>query len=223
MSYNKTIAFNAIPVGFTVSPPVYPQKTHDEVSALKDSSYLQGKQEATDFYNNEIKKLREDFETRQKSLLSLIEKKCESVLLDLNHKLPDLVVGLSGRVINSLDLDAENIKSIVLGLLADFGKDEECIEVYLNPADLKLLKSLNDSDKETVKDETESNGFASAIAGIFDGLDGNDSVLMEYPHIKFIEDESLTHGDCQVKSKFGLLDGRVSTKLRRITEEMNGD
>ena len=47
--------------------------------------------------------------------------------------------------------------------------------------------------------------------------------LKGYTNVKFFEDPSLQHGDCQVKSRFGLLDGRISTKLRRLEEEITGD
>jgi len=47
-------------------------------------------------------------------------------------------------------------------------------------------------------------------------------LLPDFPKVKFFEDQSLGRGDCQVKSRFGLLDGRISTKLRRIEEEMKG-
>ena len=68
--------------------------------------------------------------------------------------------------------------------------------------------------------QDEEAGFASAIAGIFDGLDGDDALLEGYPNVKFFEDVSLQSGDCQIKSRFGLLDGRISTKLRKIEDEL---
>ena len=37
------------------------------------------------------------------------------------------------------------------------------------------------------------------------------------------KDASLNSGDCQIKSRFGLLDGRIATKLRKIGEELSGD
>ena len=66
-------------------------------------------------------------------------------------------------------------------------------------------------------------GFASAIAGIFDGLEGDDSLIEGYPNVKFHQDDSLLPGDCQVKSRYGLLDGRISTKLRKVRQELNGN
>ena len=37
------------------------------------------------------------------------------------------------------------------------------------------------------------------------------------------EDRLDQSGDCQIKSRFGLLDGRIATKLRKIEEELRGD
>jgi hypothetical protein len=99
------------------------------------------------------------------------------------------------------------------------------LEVYLSADDLKLLKAftkVDDFSAESVEPKEEQDGFASAIAGIFDNLDGNDALLPDLPHVKFIEDPSLQSGDCQVKSRFGLLDGRIATKVRKIKEELSG-
>jgi len=54
-------------------------------------------------------------------------------------------------------------------------------------------------------------------------LDGDDALLPEFPKVKFFEDAFLIRGDCQVKSRFGLLDGRISTKLRRVEEGLKGN
>ena len=111
-------------------------------------------------------------------------------------------------------------------MIAEFSEEDEKLEVYLNPKDLELLKGLRRTEdvsegEDSQKEEEE--GFASAIAGIFDGLDGDDALLSEYPEVKFFEDDSLQSGDCQIKSRFGLLDGRIATKLRKIEEELRGD
>ena len=112
---------------------------------------------------------------------------------------------------------------MVKSMISEFAEDDERLEVFLSPEDLKLLKSMADSEKAPVNEESaEDEGFASAIAGIFDGIDGDDALLDGFPFVKFFEDSSLESGDCQVKSRFGLLDGRISTKLRKVEEELKG-
>ena len=109
-------------------------------------------------------------------------------------------------------------------MVSDFSGDNEKLEVYLCPQDLTLLKALSKQQdapvQETEPEQDQEEGFASAIAGIFDGLDGDDELLDGYPNVKFFEDSSLNSGDCQIKSRFGLLDWRISTKLRKIEEEL---
>ena len=116
------------------------------------------------------------------------------------------------------------IQSLVKSIIEDFNDDQESLDVFLSKEDLGLLKSLSDKDKEPASSGSDQDeGFASAIAGIFDGIDGDDALLEGYPNVKFFEDPSLQSGDCQVKSRFGLLDGRIATKLRRLEEEIQGD
>ena len=190
----------------------------------KKKSYEQGKLEASDYYQKEIKKLREDYASRQNALLASIQQKIDGVLDELNTRLPKLVVNTTESVLGSIQLDAEMIESLVKSMIEDFNDDQESLEVFLSKDDLGLLKSLSDKDKEpTSSSSDEDEGFASAIAGIFDGIDGDDALLEGYPNVKFFEDASLQSGDCQVKSRFGLLDGRIATKLRRLEEEIQGD
>ena len=75
-------------------------------------------------------------------------------------------------------------------LINEFADEEEKLgKVFLSPEDLKLLKALGrgsstQEDEETMDNQNED-GFASAIAGIFDNLDGEDSVLPDLPRVNF--------------------------------------
>ena len=221
MSYSKTIHFPKPPVGFKVNqigpPPISAEQSQENSLA----EYKRGKDEATSFYKAEIAKLRSSYADAQAQLLSKIDAKVTEVIGKLDHKLPDLVLGLAERVLGQITLDKESIEQIVRGMVAEFSGEDEKLEVYLCPQDLSLLKSMADPEKPAEeKNNQEEEGFASAIAGIFDGLDGDDALLEGYPNVKFFEDSSLSSGDCQIKSRFGLLDGRISTKLRKIEQEL---
>ena len=83
------------------------------------------------------------------------------------------------------------MEGIVRSLIAEFSDKEEKLEVYLCPEDLKLLKALGKKpspQEDTANDQStsEEDGFASAIAGIFDNLDGDDSILPDLPRVKFL-------------------------------------
>jgi flagellar assembly protein FliH len=224
LSYNRSIKFPKQPTGFKVSKIGLPPISLDESEKKSLSEYERGKMEASSFYQAEISQLKSNYASLQDQILTGINSKTEEVLAKLDHKLPDLVIGLAERVLGQIDLDRDAIEKIVKSMVSDFSGDNEKLEVYLCPQDLTLLKALSKQQdalvQETESEQDQEEGFASAIAGIFDGLDGDDELLDGYPNVKFFEDSSLNSGDCQIKSRFGLLDGRISTKLRKIEEEL---
>ena len=223
MSYNRSIQFPKPLSGFKVNnigqSPIPAAQSLENANA----EYKRGKEDATVFYQAEITKLRKDYAEVQSQLLSNIDNKVNEVISKLDRRLPDLVIGLAERVLGQITLNRESIEQIVKSMVAEFSEDDEKLDVYLCPQDLSLLKAFANPEEtvsETAEENQEEEGFASAIAGIFDGLDGDDALLEGYPNVKFFEDSTLQSGDCQIKSRFGLLDGRVSTKLRKIEEEL---
>ena len=121
-------------------------------------------------------------------------------------------------------MDKEAVEEMIKSMISEFADDQEQLEVYLSSEDLSLLKAMADAEKQPQNQAGgDEEAFASAIAGIFDGLDGDDALLEGYPNVKFFEDSSLDSRDCQIKSRFGLLDGRIATKLRKVEEELRGN
>lgn len=222
LSYNKSIAFPIKPKGFRVSSIELPSIPVGKSDQANSESFERGKSEATIFYQKEIEKLRNEYAARQEKLLIILQQRVDQVLAELDNRLPTLVVNMAEKVLGGIELDADMIRSLVKSMIEEFGTEDENLDVFLCPDDLNLLKSLSDKDKAPDSNDDQE-GFASAIAGIFDGIDGDDTLLEGYTNVKFFEDPSLQHGDCQVKSRFGLLDGRISTKLRRLEEEIIGD
>jgi flagellar biosynthesis/type III secretory pathway protein FliH len=224
LSYSKVISFpeppKAFTVGFVGDPPV-PAGDAAENSRI---ALEQGKSETTAFYQEEIRKLRSEYGQRQKDLLSATQTKVDGVLEELDRRLPDLVIGIAERVLGQTPLDRETVEAIIKNMVAEFSNDDEKLEVYLCADDLNLLKAFaRDDEPAPTEGEGEESGFAGAIAGIFEGLDGDDALLEGYPNVSFHEDPTLSRGDCQIKSRFGLLDGRVATKLRKFETELKGE
>jgi len=222
LSYNRSINFPKPLSGFKVDHIGDPPITAAQANENALNEYNRGKAEATAFYQAEISKLRTNYGDSQSKLLASIDTKTNEVIAKLDHRLPDLVIGLAERVLGQISLDRDAIEEIVRSMVSEFSGEDEKLEVFLCPQDLSLLKSMADSEKPAVEEDKgeDEEGFASAIAGIFDGLDGDDALLEGYPNVKFFEDPSLQSGDCQIKSRFGLLDGRVSTKLRKVEDEL---
>ena len=223
LSFNKSISFPSPPKSFEVKfhgPPAV------EVETLNDqklNSFEEGKKEAGSFYLEETNKLKNEYAERQDLLLREISSKVEQTVEQLEQRLPELVMAITERILPTIKLDANAIKSLVLSMIKEFSKEDEKLDIFLCKSDLDLLKGLSRNTDQQENLQSEEGGFASAIAGIFEGLDGDESLLDGYPNVKFFEDESLESGDCQIKSRFGLLDGRITTKIRKVHEELKGN
>ena len=225
MSFNKKIAFNEPPLRFSVKSLSLPPVNVSKVDELIHSSSEEVKKKTEELYLNKFETFTKENGERIEDVLNQVNLKADQTLEQLDSNLPLLVMEIVEKILPGIELKDRNIEQIVRALINEFADEEEQLEVYLSADDLKLLKAftkVDDSSAESVEPKEEQDGFASAIAGIFDNLDGNDALLPDLPHVKFIEDPSLKSGDCQVKSRFGLLDGRIATKVRKIKEELSG-
>jgi flagellar biosynthesis/type III secretory pathway protein FliH len=225
LSFNKKIAFNEPPLRFSVKSISMPPVDASKVDELIHASCEDVKKKTEEVYLSKFNTTTKEYGKRIESILSQINFKADQTLEQLDSNLPLLVMEIVEKILPGIELKDRNIEQIVRTLINEFSDEEEQLEVYLSADDLKLLKAFtkaDDSSSGSDEPKQEEDGFASAIAGIFDNLDGNDSLLPDLPHVKFIEDTSLSSGDCQVKSRFGLLDGRIATKVRKIKEEISG-
>ena len=227
MSFNKKITFPEPPTGFSVRSVRLPSVTAEENAISCQAKFDEGKQTAKQFYLTEINQLQNELAIKQNETFERINQRADQALEMLNANLPSLVMEIVQKILPRVELKDSDIEGMVRSLISEFSDKDEKLEVYLCPDDLRLLKALGKGSSVPLKQENgesvNEDGFASAIAGIFDNLDGEDSVLPDLPRVKFFEDASLSSGDCQVKSKFGLLDGRISTKIRKVMEELSGN
>ena len=224
LSFSKDIQFSSVPKGFEVISFGNPPVAWDESKKLAESEYSNGRDETEKKFSKQLTDFRADLAKRQNDLLSKIQDEAHSTLAELENRLPELLIGLFEHVLPGLKIDGETVEHTVRSLIQEFSDETESLEVYLCPEDLKLLKGLNSPEELDLgpsENLDEEDGFAGAISGIFDNLDGDDSLLPDYPNVRFHEDPSLGVGDCQIKSRFGLLDGRIATKLRRVESSMS--
>ena len=103
----------------------------------------EGKSQATQFYQDEIRKLRDEYGLRQNNLFNSINSKVEETLAELESRLPDLVLGLVERVLPGVEFDCNAIEEIVRSMIKEFTNEDETLEVFLSPEDLALLKGMN--------------------------------------------------------------------------------
>ncbi|MBG31403.1 MAG: hypothetical protein CMI31_15610 [Opitutae bacterium] len=221
MSYNRTISFTEQPKGFTVDylgpEPVPAAEVENRERAAREL----GKREALDEARQELQRMRVEFGDRHDQVLATLQNQFSEMTQELIKRLPELTIALTERILGEISLDREMIVGVVTNLIGEFATEDEKLEVFLSPEDLNLLKAGDKLSKEEPEEVSDTDDFSGALAGLFDGIGGADALLEGYPNVVFHEDTELGRGDCQIKSRFGLVDGRILTKLNKVAEELD--
>ena len=66
----------------------------------------------------------------------------EQTVEQLEQRLPELVMAITERILPTIELDANKIKSLVLSMIKEFSKEDEKLDIFLCKSDLDLLKGL---------------------------------------------------------------------------------
>lgn len=183
----STIAFSE-PLRF-IGLPGQPNTltfTAAELDAAVKGAYERGVSETKAALDAELTKLRADSKALVEGAFSKISERYEIETAQIRALLPRLVSEATSRVIAGVQVDAEIIKSVVKDLLGDVTPGADAVEVQLCPADLARVTGF---DQE---------------------------LRHKFPNIHLTENRELQPKDCVVKTRFGVLDGRVSSKLKSL-------
>jgi flagellar biosynthesis/type III secretory pathway protein FliH len=182
-------------------------------------AYERGKAEAHSAIAAEVEAMRAEISSKMEALLQSMQDRQRETLEQLSQRLPKVVVMAAQKVIDSIEIEASHVQSIVDNILKE-APEGESLKVRLHPDDLTLLKNLREAESHIAPDpESDSVDFAQALSGLFGGGAGGDALALHYPGVDFIEDDTLGRGDCYVESRFGTLDGSISTRLKAMEGE----
>ena len=162
----------------------------EEAENLQQQAHRKGYDKAGDLYNRQILELRKEAVYLQETVLHNIEERFGQAMEEINSSLPELLLSMIRGIWSGLQLDRQTIENIVNEVLSDLSPEEEALEINLFPADFKLLQ--------------EGAGILSD----------------RYPSLKFKENSSLQSGDCLVRSRFGTIDAKVATKIKKLEIEL---
>jgi len=187
----KTIQFESSLRGVELAYHGRPRVDAKEVDRRVAEAYAKGKEEATQYFNNQILSQRSEVQLLLGESLEMIDMKVDKCLRDVLDEIPHLVTNIARRVLADVELDGAMVKAIVDDVISDLPSNRDEIHIFLCDADLNLLLSY--------LEETET----------------------QYPHCKFKLDAALGRADCRVVSNFGAIDARVSTKLKHIEDQLH--
>ena len=162
----------------------------DQLKAELEKSFQAGVQSATEKCNAKVLELRQEMQAHAAGVLKRIEEAHAQLTAALSAGLPELIAAGVWKIIGQDSMPAETLKARVETLVKENCPTNEPVEVRMSAED---IESLNKIDAEFAKN---------------------------HPLLKFIPDETLTHGDCVMETKFGRVDATLKTQMRRMIEEL---
>lgn len=190
MSYFKTISLPDLLKGLRATYFGPPPVKGDEVPRLEEAAYKRGHNDAGTRYNSQILEQRREAKHLQECLFEKFEAEFESIIKEINKRLPGIVMVSVRRVCAGIEPDRVLVENIIGEVMDEGTPDSENLEIFLSTEDFKLVDGkLNFSPER-------------------------------FPKLSIVEDPDLHVGDCMMRSRFGIVDGRMNTKLRRIESEL---
>ena len=190
----RQIDFNAAPLIVSIlngeieaAPEVIDTRvTLEEHEVACDAAYRKGFQDANESLTQQILEQRLEVSQLQDVLFKSLAEQSSTLAQQVSQILPELVMDIARRVMVGMEPDHATVKRIVEETLSEIAPGSADVEVMLHPNDLALV---------------------SGIEKDFD---------QKYPGIKLSSDPELIPGDCRARSRFGMIDARIFTKLQNV-------
>jgi len=160
--------------------------TSEEFDKAVKEAYEKGAEETRKSLEAESEKSREGVKFAAEGALSKLAERHSEALSMMRSLVPNLVTEATARVVAGLPVDAEFVRRVVDDLLNDVAPGAENVEVQLCAEDV------------------------AKVAGF------DQELRHKFPTLRVVENRDIKPGDCLVKTRFGVLDGRISSKMKAV-------
>lgn len=190
MQRRNMIRFSQAPVSISLAAPE-PEKqalafTEEQLEEARREAYQRGFEDAARALEKQMFKQREEVLHLQQETFHSLAKAHESLLAQFQAVLPELALDIAKRALGGVEFSREIIASVVRETLGEIPPDSGAVEVSLHPRDLDFI-ARNDAEFRA-----------------------------RHAEVSFRADADLKSGDCFVRSRFGVIDARLATKLKNI-------
>lgn len=191
MVYSKLVAFDRPLSG--VSAPGMPGRpfTEAEVAKATRDAYGKGVDDARAAADQQMVEFRADIEAMRDGVLKKLSGLEAALIAQIREALPGLAVDISRRLLAGYEPPPEVVSRLCEEALTELFPERENLELVISPRDAEFLKELNPAWTQ------------------------------RYPGLKIRTDTTLSPGDCQVRSRFGLTDARQETKLAALARGLS--
>jgi len=163
-----------------------------ELAAQTEAAYRRGVDDARAVADHQIVELRADLQRVGDGGLRQLAGVEAAMTAQLRDALPGLALEIARRLLAGFEPPPALIERVCEEALEQLLPEREGLELSLAPAEAELIGRLNPEWKR------------------------------RYPGLRINADASLQPGDCLVRSRFGLTDARISTKLAALERGLTG-
>lgn len=191
MALAKLIAFDRPLSGVTVAGAAGRVYNEREISAREESAYQRGVDGARALADQQMVEFRADIEQLGDGIFQKLAAVEGSLVAQLRDTLPAVAVDIARRLLAGYEPPPEVVARVCEEALNEIFPERDNLELTVAPRDAALLEKLNPA------------------------------WLRRYPGLRIRADAALSPGDCQVRSRFGLTDARLETKLATLQHNLS--
>ncbi len=191
MSLSKLVIFDRPLQGATAVVRARMRSVTDaEMQDLREQARREGAEDTRRFADAQMVEMRSEVQQLNESLFEAL-RQAENRLADqVRASLPGLAVEIGRRLLAGWEPPVEVVERICREALEELFPETAGLELVISARDAALLEKLNP-------------GW-----------------LAEFTGLKVTTDTNLHSGDCLVRSRFGVVDARGSTRLRALQESL---
>lgn len=190
MAYAKLIAFDRKLAGVSIAGQAGRFYTEAELTAREEAAYRRGVDATRALADQQMVEFRADIEAMGDGLFKKLAVAEPALLGQVREALPTLALDIARRLLAGFEPTAEVVARICEEALNEVFPERENLELAISARDAGLLNKLNPA------------------------------WLQRYPGLRIRAEASLKPGDCQVRSRFGLTDARLETKLNALQHSL---
>lgn len=190
MAFAKLIAFDRSLIGISAPGQVGRVFTEGELAKATQAAYRRGVDDSRAAADQQMVEFRADIEQLNDGLLKKLSTVEPALVAGLRDALPGLALEIARRLLAGYEPPAEIVARLCEEALSELFPERENLELVVGPRDAEFLTKLNPE------------------------------WMQRYPGLRISVENTLLPGDCQVRSRFGLTDGRQQTKLAALAHSL---
>lgn len=190
MTYTTLVAFDRRLGSASALGQINKPASPGDVTAQVHEAYRRGGDAARALGDQQMVELRTDVEQLSDGVLKKLSGLEPVLLAQLREALPGLALEIARRLLAGYSPSPEVVSSVCEEALSELFPERENLELALSAQDAGLLEKLNPD------------------------------WMKRYPGLRVRTEPSFGPGDCQVRSRFGLTDARVQTKLTALKHSL---